>query len=392
MIFPYSGDAPNEGRFPVINWALIAINVWCFIALGLRPDYESIVLNYGFIPAVFNPITLLTCMFLHGGWLHLLGNMWFLYLFGDNVENRLGSFKYLVTYLICGVAGSLCQYAFFTDSEIPTLGASGAIAGVMGMYIFWFPANRIKIFYFFLLFAGATAVRAIWVVGIWFAMELFYSKLESAGGMQSGIAHLAHTGGLVAGMFLAALYTVSGVVRNDHRNLWSYLFGTMASPRRVTNSYGNGTNEGDVSEAHYRLLRNEEFNDPRAKIVELLHAGQVDEARRAWRRYAFDNHESVLPPREQLEIALALDKQGERSAARDAYERLIKNYPNEQPFAAEANLDLAGMLLQELKEKGTPGEVPLIENLLKRAAATHPYEARRALAERWLETLRQYQI
>ncbi|MCY3020939.1 MAG: rhomboid family intramembrane serine protease [Planctomycetota bacterium] len=382
MFFPYADEPPREGRFPWMNWLLIAANVLVFLWLSPQSDYEQTVLRYGFVPLGFRPITLLTATFLHANLMHLLGNMWFLHLFGDNVENRCGPWKYLLVYLVCGVAGDAGQYLFFPESRIPSIGASGAIFGVLGMYLFFFPANRIRVFYFFFILVGRVAVRAIWVIGLWFGMELLYSHIQTATGMESGVGHLAHSGGFIAGVALATLFTALGLVPFYGDDLVALLSGK--APRREPVPPPDHTGgPAPVTPAPDAVA------DPRNEIVALLHAGRTDEARRAWRRFAFDNHADALPVREQLEVALALDKNGQRGAAREAYERLLAAYPNEQPFAAEASLALAGMLLQALKESGDAHEVPLIEDLLRRVVESHPYEARRALARKWLEAVRQ---
>ena len=381
MFIPYADDAPTDGRFPFVTYTLIALNVWVFATLASSPNYVQTVMQWGFIPGEFNPSTLITCLFLHGDFFHLLGNMWFLYLFGDNVESRCGHFKFLSAYLLAGVAGDLSHFAFFSNSMVPTIGASGAVFGVMGMYLFFFPANRVKLVYWIFILIGTISVRAIWVIGIFALMEVLYSRMQTMGGVESGVGHLAHSGGFLCGAATATFYTAAGWVRSDGANLWSHLRGGA----RVRNSRYADEN---VIDAEYEVLpRRALETDGRAEILQSLHAGRIDEARRKWRRYAFDNQEGVLPVREQLEIALALDKHGERGIARDAYERLLASYPNQQPYAAEANLALAGMLLQEMKETGDRHETPLVERLLRRAAETHPLEPRRELATRWLEAL-----
>jgi membrane associated rhomboid family serine protease len=389
MFFPYADDNPPEARVAWMNWLLIIINVLVFVNFGLSPNYQQTVLRYGFTPAYFRTETLFTSLFLHGGLGHLAGNMWFLYLFGDNVENRCGPLKYLACYILSGVTGDLCHWAFFPNSAIPSIGASGAIAGVMGMYLFFFPYNRVRVFLLLFIFIQRLSISAIWVIGLWFGMELLYSHMQTLqGGQGGGVGHLAHAGGLIAGFLLAAFMTMLGLVRNEGDHLFAVMTG-RGRPRRspYLDEERNAAFPGFGADAEFVRRPTLDVADPRVNIVALLHAGRIDEARRAWRKYAFDNHDGVLPAREQLEVALALDKQGERSAARDAYERLIKAYPNEQPYAAEANLALAGMLLQELKENGDQREVPLIAGLLRRVADSHPYPQRRALAEKWLQAI-----
>jgi membrane associated rhomboid family serine protease len=384
MFLPYADDAPNEGKIPWLNWLLILTNVLIYFQLANDPSYERIVYTYGFTPSEFRPVTLLTSMFLHGDIMHLLGNMWFLHLFGDNVENRCGKIKYLLAYVLTGLAGALSHYMFFPHSEVPSIGASGAIFGVMGMYLFFFPTNRVKVFYFVFIFIGVASIRAIWVIGLWAGMEIFYSQMQRQSGVESGIGHLAHSGGFVAGALIAAAYSMLGLVHDDRRNIFAHMTGRVPSTRESHDL------EDNAAVAQYRMIREPgetRVSDPRHTILALLHAGRIDEARRAWRRYAFDNQTGVLPVREQLEVALELDKHGERGIARDAYERLLKAYPNEQPYAAEANLALAGMLLQELKETGDQRELPLIHRLLTSAAKNHPHASRRDVALRWLRTV-----
>jgi membrane associated rhomboid family serine protease len=147
--------------------------------------------------------TLLTSMFLHGSWMHLLGNMLYLWIFGDNVEEVLGSFRYLVVYLACGLAGSVAQIAIDPDSVTPTLGASGAIAGMMGAYLIWFPENQIRV----LLFRYITALPAVIVIGGWIALQIgLGADSIGRGKEQGGVAYLAHVGGAVTGIVVAILF------------------------------------------------------------------------------------------------------------------------------------------------------------------------------------------
>lgn len=148
-------------------------------------------------------LTLLTSMFLHGSFLHLGGNMLYLWIFGDNVEEVLGGFRYLLVYLACGLVGSLLQIAAAPESVIPCLGASGAIAGVMGMYVIWFPHHQIRV----LVFRFITRMPALVVIGLWIAMQVW----EGVGtfgriGQSGGVAYLAHIGGAVTGIFAAFLF------------------------------------------------------------------------------------------------------------------------------------------------------------------------------------------
>ena len=141
-------------------------------------------------------------MFLHGSWMHLIGNMLYLWIVGDNVEEVLGSVRYLIVYLACGLAGSLAQIAIDPDSVTPTLGASGAIAGVMGTYVIWFPHNQIRV----LIFRFITVLPAVYVIGGWIILQIWWGANAIGGKEQGGVAYLAHVGGAVTGIVVAILF------------------------------------------------------------------------------------------------------------------------------------------------------------------------------------------
>ena len=395
MLLPYADDPPPEGRFAWMNWMLIGINVAVFAAYALAPGYEQVIAQYGFTPSEFSIVTLFTSMFLHAGWMHLLGNMLFLYLFGDNVENRLGSFLYLCSYLLCGIAGTLAFYVYFPASEVPSIGASGAIFGVMGMYLLLFPRNRVRVFYFIFILIGRIAIPAVWVIGFWAGWELFYSHVQSIHNSDSGIGHMAHAGGFLTGVLLAPFYATLGLISTTGQELWNWFSGAPAraiprpTPRESQPWSAPRRPQDRVVDGRYRVVDEPTEvrpSNPRDEIVSLLRAGHNNEARRAWYRMASDDRNAVLPVADQLEMAITLDKSGDRHAARDAYERLITHF-HTQPFAAEANLALAGLLLRDLQETGNRRERPLIERLLQQAVHDHPLPGRRALAERWLQSL-----
>jgi membrane associated rhomboid family serine protease len=147
--------------------------------------------------------TLLTSMFLHGSWMHLIGNMLYLWIVGDNVEEVLGSVRFLIVYLACGLVGSLAQIFANPDSMTPTLGASGAIAGMMGAYVIWFPHNQIRV----LLFRIITTLPAVIVIGGWIALQIWLGAGSfNARSDEGGVAYLAHVGGAVTGIFVAFLF------------------------------------------------------------------------------------------------------------------------------------------------------------------------------------------
>ena len=194
IFFPYKDDNVSRSR-PVITYALIGLNIIIFI-ISLF-DFENIITTYGFKPSEFVLTTLITSMFLHGGPGHILGNMWYLFMFGDNVEDKLGKEKYILFYLVAGIAATLAHYAMNIGSAIPTIGASGAISGVLGAYLVWFPHARIHYVAYYM--SGRTSAYVI--LGFWFLMQ-FLGILGSGG----GIAFFAHIGGFIFGAAFAWIY------------------------------------------------------------------------------------------------------------------------------------------------------------------------------------------
>jgi len=199
QFFPYKDENVSKTK-PYITYALIVINVTIFIWSLL--DYENIINSYGFKPAEFAIITLFTSMFLHGGIDHIFGNMWFLWIFGDNVEDKLGKVKYIVFYLLSGIAAALVHYLTNIDSFIPTIGASGAISGVLGAYLAFFPKVRVHVASGY--YHGT--VPAYFMLVFWFVLQLIFGGASLLGGRGSGIAFWAHIGGFVFGYAAAFIY------------------------------------------------------------------------------------------------------------------------------------------------------------------------------------------
>jgi membrane associated rhomboid family serine protease len=220
-------DLNPRRSFPIVTLILIALNVVVFIHQITPPAAaaEAFVKTYALTPSHiqlalegrrYTPLQaflpLITCMFLHGGFLHNLGNMWFLWIFGDNVEDEFGPFGYLVFYLVCGIGSGLAQVAFSWGSRIPSLGASGAISGVLGAYLVFFPRSRILTFVFILLVRIPAAV----FIGLWFLVN-FMSGVSSLGMLNSGgVAWWAHVGGFLLGVLIAGFSRL--VRRPAHAN------------------------------------------------------------------------------------------------------------------------------------------------------------------------------
>ena len=188
---------------PYITVTIIVFNAlaW-FFELTLSPDTLAVFLQgYGVVPAAFHASTLLTSMFLHGSWSHVIGNMWYLWIFGDNVEDRLGHGRFVVFYLLCGIVAALGQTAIDPGSTLPTIGASGAIAGVMGAYFVLYPRSRVLALVTLIIFWEVIEVPAIALLGFWFLMQLFSAgaiaiTANTGGG---GVAFVAHVAGFVTG-------------------------------------------------------------------------------------------------------------------------------------------------------------------------------------------------
>jgi membrane associated rhomboid family serine protease len=206
-MFPIGDDNRSRRTFPLVTYVLIALNVlFFFVELS---GGEAFIMKWAFVPERFlaNPmadfLTLFTSMFMHAGWLHLGGNMLYLWIFGDNVEDRLGHIKFIIFYLICGIAATFAQLAFNSASNIPNLGASGAIAGVLGAYILMFPQGRVNV----LMGRGVIPMPALVVIGLWIVLQ-FFSGIGSIANTADtgGVAYMAHIGGFFAGLVLTFLF------------------------------------------------------------------------------------------------------------------------------------------------------------------------------------------
>ena len=206
-MFPIGDDDTGRRSVPLVTYALIALNVLFFFVE--QSGGEAFVRTWAFVPSRFlaNPVgdipTLFTSMFMHAGWLHLGGNMLYLWIFGDNVEDRFGRVTFTIFYLLCGLAATCAQLAFSLGSDVPNLGASGAIAGVLGSYILLFPQGRVSV----LQGQRVIQVPALIVIGIWIALQLFSGVGSiSASTETSGVAYMAHIGGFLAGFVLTFVF------------------------------------------------------------------------------------------------------------------------------------------------------------------------------------------
>ena len=213
-MIPIRDTIPSHHR-PVVTWALIAANALVFLVAAGMP--EAAYYTFGFVPLRFTDpawaasrglpgpgaLPLFTSMFLHGGWLHLVFNMWTLWIFGDNVEDRMGRWRFLAFYLLCGLAAALAHWALNATSDVPVVGASGAIAGVLGAYLVLYPQSRILTLIPIFFWPLFVELSALIFLGGWLLIQLVSGAMElGVAGSAAGVAWWAHVGGFFAGMLL----------------------------------------------------------------------------------------------------------------------------------------------------------------------------------------------
>jgi membrane associated rhomboid family serine protease len=349
LLLPLS-DAPNPGGKPFVTYGLIAANIVVYVLvslpLGMRPPdtgspafqayvelvqdqlppgvplraalantsaYDLYVFDHGYKPAAPQLADLFYSLFLHGGFLHLFGNMLFLWIYGDNVEYRLGRLAYLLWYLATGVAATLFFAVFALDSTVPLVGASGAISGVLGFYFLWFPRNTVRLFVFlFPFFMNVVAVRARLVLGVYLLVDNLLPFLISTGG-GGGVAHGAHIGGFVAG--------IAGAWMIDRWSVQSRKAGyapEAALDGAPAPAVGAAIAQGDM-----------------ARAATAYFALPAEQARRA------------LRPEESLALGHWLAANGHGDAALVVYRRHLRDYPAHSSAAA-AHLGAGLVQLQQL--------------------------------------------
>lgn len=244
-MFPLSDDNPHFIT-PYATYAIIALNVlaWVFVqGMGMEPRLSASVCTLGMVPGELlqtlaagtrfqigphtfcvlgdtpNWLTAVTHMFLHGGWLHIIGNMWFLWIFGNNVEDSMGHGRFVAFYLLCGLAAAAAQILSDPSSGVPMVGASGAIGGVMGAYVLLYPKVKVKMLLFLGIFITTFTIPAFWMLGYWFAVQLI-GGFGSLGAHAGGVAFWAHVGGFVAGAALILLFQVPEYVQRHPNRGW----------------------------------------------------------------------------------------------------------------------------------------------------------------------------
>ncbi|MDC3072078.1 rhomboid family intramembrane serine protease [bacterium] len=218
FFFPFADENPTNKK-PIISWLIIFFCSSIFLNQIFEPVYiiEQTFLSFGMIPAILfgyselsGPLKIIppflsifTSMFLHGGWMHIIGNMTYLYIFGDNIEERLGKLKFIIFYLFTGIVAALTQAIIDPTSTIPMIGASGAIAGVLGGYLVLYPRAKIKVLFWFIIFIKVIKIRAFIVLGGWIIIQ--FISFNGADLNSGGVAYAAHIGGFISGIFLINL-------------------------------------------------------------------------------------------------------------------------------------------------------------------------------------------
>jgi len=387
------GDEPSEGGTPYVNYALIAANVLAFVlvqGMGAGPDYEASMIRYTYVPADPSLFSAFTSMFMHADWMHLLGNMLFLWIFGDNVEARLGRVGYLAAYLATGLFAGAAHGLSDVSSAIPSLGASGAISGVQGMYLVAFPRNRVKLLIFFYYVVRVIRVPALGIMLFWFVLnDLLPTLLAKGGPMGGGVAHMAHIGGFVSGIALLFLMRTSvraaappgrdlggaGVGFGAGGSVW----GNSRGPRRWDTGRAAGFGAGvggpsspsapievlSVDEQILVLWRSGRFSDGAAALAAALRAGA----------------RVTLPEPEFLRLAGRLYEEARYDDAKAAFVAYLRQHQT-GPGPAVAAFAL-GMIASR-----RDGDVPTARSFLRIAERSHPAPASRELATRELARLR----
>jgi len=384
MLLPL-GDEPNPQGIPVVTYSLIAINcaIYAFVSLPLgviQPDlndpilveyvsiladhlpdrlaveeflsritaYDLFLFAHGFRPAEPSLMPLLTSMFLHGGLMHLAGNMLFLWIYGDNVEHRLGRGSFLIAYLFTGIAATLFHTVFDADSELPLVGASGAISGVLGFYFLWFPRNRVRLFVaFFPFFMNVVYAPARLVLGVYLLVDNLAPFLLTQGTEGGGVAYGAHLGGFFGGL------------------AWAWI----ADRREVTEP-----------PREYRVTQTQHGKSSAGgTVASLVKDGRFKEAAPLYFQIESDQTRRLLTPEYSVALGNWLANNGHAKAALVVYQRHVRDYPL-GPLTAEAHLG-AGLVQLHSLHQVTAAYQHLVEVFDQNPHAETERHAREALAD-----------
>jgi membrane associated rhomboid family serine protease len=335
MFIPLSTDSPLRSN-PYMNWSLIAANVLVFFVTALHdPEWVQ---NYTLQPHSPALLQFFTYQFLHAGILHIAGNMLFLYIFGNGVNDKMGHLGYLAFYLAGGIIAGVV-YTIGDQRGAPMLGASGAIAAVTGAYLILFPRALITIVYFF-FFIGRIELPSLWVIAAYFAMDLFGNF-----GHQDNVAHLAHIGGTVFGCSVCFGLVATHLLPRDQWDMWA-LIQRWNKRRQYRDLVSKGFNPFDYTDA--MKAGNKKADDPNTAVVldlrQRLNAAMssrnVEVAADLYVQMIQLDASQVLSRQNQMDVATQLHHAGRYPEAAEAYEKLLRSYPNERSELVELTLGI----------------------------------------------------
>jgi membrane associated rhomboid family serine protease len=335
MFIPLRTDSPLRSS-PYMNWLLIAANVLVYFVTAVHPDGWS-------LPCALHPHSpalwqFFTYQFLHGGALHIAGNMLFLYIFGNSVNDKMGHLGYLAFYLAGGVIAGVV-YTEFDQRGAPMLGASGAIAAVTGAYLILFPRSLVTIVYFF-FFIGKIEIQSLWVIAAYFAMDVFGNF-----GHQDGVAHMAHIGGTLFGSAVCLALVVTHLLPRDQWDVWA-LIQRWNKRRQYRDLVSKGYNPFDYSESMKQGNRkaddpnNARVLDLRQRVNAAIAARNVEAAAELYAQMIQLDSSQVLSRQNQMDVATQLHHVGRYPEAAEAYEKLLRSYPNERAELVELTLGI----------------------------------------------------
>ncbi|MBI4712034.1 MAG: rhomboid family intramembrane serine protease [Planctomycetes bacterium] len=322
MFIPIGDENPAQ-RIPLTNYLIIALNGLVFLLINFRSDFGEIVRQYGFTARNHEFITLFTSMFMHGDIFHIAGNMLYLWIFGDNVEDTLGVQLYIPFYLLAGLAASGLCYAMASESGVPAIGASGAIAGALGFYLVLFPWHRVKFFYWWWYRAGTLYLEAVWAIGFWFLMQLFFGWLTAGNSGMGGVAYWAHIGGFLFGFAAGIAWRLK-----DSR-LFRGIIGAKL--------------ESAAPSAIRRV------QDPNAELAALDNAGDENRFLVAFRRYNQLYGGARIDPQYHLDAADMLLQKDAYQEAVKIYSIFLLTFPN-HPRVADVKYLVGTLYSQKLNQ------------------------------------------
>ena len=368
MFLPIGDDNPKETT-PFVHYGIMTVNVVVFLyALRYGRHVGEFWLAWGLVPAEFDLTRLFTSVYVHGDIWHLFGNMLFLWIVGDNVEDRLGHVGYLVFYHLAGVAACLAHVAFAPNSLLPLIGASGAISGVMGAYAVFFPRAKIKIWYWvFFFFMGVAYVSATWAVGLWFLGQV----LLRVGLGSRGVSYDAHIGGIVFGV--AAALVLRGVFLRKPDTVRRVVGTGGREPRWRRAGGARADTAWDARPAAPAAVELQGDVDDNTAVAASLDAGDAQTAYRYFTRAAARAGWTSLDESIALRLGDALVQAGSYGPAARVYEVMVETFP-QSPGGPEAAFRL-GVILSRVNE-----DYDRARPLLDRVYRTHPGAGRRQQA------------